>query len=85
MNPNALRIKDRVAQAIDGEDASDALAVLALLLAWFSCRAGLTKEQVLANVGDVYDRAARRADQAHRIRTKTPPRCPSPPPTSRAE
>ena len=53
MNPNALRIKDRIAQAIDGEDASDALAVLA----WFSCRAGLTKEQVLANVGDAYDRA----------------------------
>ena len=57
MNPNALRIKDRVAQAIEGEDASAALAVLALMLAWFSCRAGLTKEQVLANVGDVYDRA----------------------------
>ena len=34
-----------------------ALAVLALMLAWFSCRAGLTKEQVLANVGDVYNRA----------------------------
>lgn len=57
VNPNALRIKDRVAQAIEGEDASDALAVLALMLAWFSCRAGLTKEQVLANVGDVYNRA----------------------------
>ena len=56
MNPNALRIKDLIAQAIDGEDASDALTVLALFLAWFSCRAGLTKEQVLANVGDVYDR-----------------------------
>ena len=57
MNPNALRIKDLIAQAIDGEDARDALPVLALMLAWFSCRAGLTKEQVLANVGDVYDKA----------------------------
>lgn len=57
MKQNALRIKDRVAQAIEGEDARDVLAVLALFLAWFSCRAGLTKEQVLANVGDFYDSA----------------------------
>jgi hypothetical protein len=54
---NALRIKDRIAQALEGEDESEALAVLALMLAWFSCRAGLTKEQVLANVGDAYDSA----------------------------
>ena len=57
MNPNALRIKDRIAQAIEGEDESEALAVLALILTWFSCRAGLTKDQVLANVGDLYDSA----------------------------
>ena len=57
VNPNALRIQYRIAQALEGEDESEALAVLALILTWFSCRAGLTKEQVLANVGDLYDKA----------------------------
>jgi len=62
MNSRARQIKSRVLQAIQGEDEDDSLAVLAMLLAWFSYRKGIAREQLLTTIGELYDEARQKQD-----------------------
>lgn len=62
MNSRARQIKSRVLQAIQGEDEDDSLAVLAMLLAWFSYRKGIVREQLLTTIGELYDEARQKQD-----------------------